>query len=191
MSPSSYIRAMHPKTQVRPDTDSIARMLSLGWIGQLKIHGHRAQLHIPCDPEKDVIAYTRQGKRHSKVLSPKMVKEVRRLFQPTTSWNVIDTEWVKEEEKLYVFDFLKLDGELLRHKTYPERWALLTRNFISPHIIVLPLLKDLASCMKAMESKEDYIEGLVFKSTKSCGFADSSIVRCRKRGSRHDVSRIV
>jgi ATP-dependent DNA ligase len=181
MASSLFIKAMHPKSEIRPDSAAIAKILQAGWVGQLKIHGHRAQIHISADPKEPLIAYTRQGKRHSLALTPSMVKELRRLFTPETGWNVVDAEWLKKEEKIFVFDFLKREGELLRTKTFPERFALLPRAFLSPHLSVLPLLKDLASCQKAMESKADHIEGLVFKSTTSTGFSDTSIVRCRIR----------
>ena len=66
--PSVYIRAMHPKTEIKPTPEAVAKILSLGWAGQLKIHGHRAQIHLPADSEKDVIVYNRQGRPHGKLL---------------------------------------------------------------------------------------------------------------------------
>jgi ATP-dependent DNA ligase len=178
---SPFIKAMHPKTEILPDSSAIGRILENGWVGQVKIHGHRAQIHIPSDPKESLTAYTRQGKKHAQALSPMMSRELFRLFRPSRGWNVIDAEWLKPEEKLFVFDFLKLDGEVLRNRTFPERWGLLPRAFISPHISVLPLLRDLPACTKILSSTEPHVEGLVFKSTKSTGFSDSSIVRCRKR----------
>ena len=44
-------------------------------------------------------------------LEEAMVAELRRVFTPSIDWNVIDAEWLKPEEKLYVFDLLKRDGE--------------------------------------------------------------------------------
>ncbi len=178
---SVYIRAMHPKSEILPEPEAISRILANGWVGQLKIHGHRAQIHIPSDPKEHLIAYTRQGKRHSVDLTPSMIKELTRLFRPIKGWNVIDAEWLKPRKKLFIFDFLKQEGILLRDKTYPERFALLPRAFLSPHLSVLPLLRDLPSCLEAMNSKAAHVEGLVFKSTKSTGFSDTSIIRCRKR----------
>ncbi len=178
---SPYIKSMHPKTEIKSDSSAISRILEMGWVGQLKIHGHRAQIHIPLELDAALIAYTRQGKHHTVVLPEPMQRELRRLFQPKSGWNVIDAEWLKGEAKLYVFDFLKKDGELLRGKTYPERWSLLPRAFISPHIVVLPLLSDVASCRKAIDTTGPEVEGLVFKSSTSTGFSDTSIVRCRKR----------
>ncbi len=181
MPSSLFIKAMHPKSEISPDAQSIERVLKMGWVGQLKIHGHRAQIHIPSDPKEKPIAYNRQGRKHKLALPPSMVKELYRLFRPEKGWNVIDAEWLKPEEKLYVFDFLKKDGEIQRPKTFPERWALLPRAFLSPHIQVLPLFRDLPACLKAMATPGDHIEGLVFKSTSSTGFSDTSIVRCRRK----------
>ena len=181
VAPSAFIKAMHPKTEILPSSEAIARILQNGWMGQLKIHGHRAQIHIPSESTESLIAYTRQGKRHSLGLSPSMIEELCRVLRPKQGWNVVDAEWLKGEEKLFLFDFLKKEGEVLSKKTFPERWALLPRAFISPHLKVLPLIRDLASCMKVLESDQPDSEGLVFKSGTSIGFSDTSIVRCRKR----------
>ena len=181
MAPSSFIRPMHPKTEILPDAPAIRQTLARGWIGQMKVHGHRAQIHIPASSESPILAYTRQGKFHKKALSPSMQKELLRLFRPAKNWNVIDAEWLKEEERLLVFDFLKNEGETLYLRTFPERWALLPRAFLSPHVAVLPLLRDLPACLKVMNSDNPHCEGLVFKSTTSAGFSDTSIVRCRRR----------
>ena len=181
LSSSLFIKAMHPKTEIRPDPESMRKVLENGWIGQLKIRGHRAQIHIPSDPKKKPIAYTRQGRRHTVTLPAAMVKEIDRLFRPEKDWNVIDAEWLKKADKLFVFDFLKSEGTLLSAKTFPERHALLPRHFISPHVSVLPLLRDLSACQGAIATPKAHIEGLVFKSSTSIGFSDTSIVRCRLR----------
>lgn len=178
--PSTFIKAMHPKTEIRPHAESIRKILEKGWVGQLKIHGHRAQLHVPADPKLPVIAYTRQGKTHGKPLPPKMQKEIRRVFAPETGWNVLDAEWLKPAEKIFVFDILKKDGEVLRKLPYPERWKLLRRDYLSPYLQTLPLIKDVKGCLEALERPEAFIEGLVFKSSSTPGFSDTSIIRCRR-----------
>jgi len=178
--PSTFIKAMHPKTEIRPLAESIRRVLDKGWVGQLKIHGHRLQLHIPADPKLPILAFTRQGKIHGKPLLPKMQKEIRRVFGPEQGWNVLDAEWLKPAEKIFVFDFLKKEGEVLRKLTFPERWKLLRRDYLSPYLVTLPLLKDLKACLEALERTEEHIEGLVFKSSTTPGFSDTSIVRCRR-----------
>jgi hypothetical protein len=178
--PSTYIRAMHPKTGIRASREAIQKTLSAGWIGQLKIHGHRAQIHIPADPKLPVLAYARHGGLHKKLLPDEMVAEIRRVFAPERGWNVIDTEWLKPEGKLFVFDLLRKDGKILSGLTYPERWKLLPKHFISPHMSILPLLTTLEKCLEAMANPDEHIEGLVFKASTRTGFADTSIIRCRK-----------
>jgi hypothetical protein len=180
-SSSRFIRPMHPKTSILPLPQSIQKVLESGWIGQLKIHGHRAQIHVPSDPRLDMIAFNRQGRRHRKELSDSMKSELRRLFQPRKGWNVIDAEWLKPDDKLYVFDFIKREGILLRHLTFPERWKLLPRAYLSPSMETLALIKDLDSCLKSLASRKIAVEGLVFKSTTTPGFLDTSIIRCRRR----------
>lgn len=179
-SPSPFIRAMHPKSAIRPQPEAIQRILAKGWVGQLKIHGHRAQIHIPAEENKPLIAYTRQGRRHKLALAPKIASELRRVFGPDKGWNVLDTEWLKPAEKIFVFDILKKDGEILRRLSFPDRYALLRRDYLSPHLVTLPLISDFAGCQKALAKTEDYVEGLVFRSTTRPGFADTSIIRCRK-----------
>lgn len=176
-----YIRAPHPKTGITPSVESIQRILAQGWVGQTKIHGHRCQLHIP--PEgREVVAFNRQGHKHALPLTPKMVDEILRLFRPEQGWNVIDAEWVKPKETIYIFDWLKQDGQLLSKLTYPERWELLPRAYLSPHLKTLPLLREVKDCLKVLESKDPLVEGLVFKSPSRAGFSDTSVIRCRKRG---------
>ena len=170
---------MHPKSEIAPTEEAISRILALGWVGQMKIHGHRAQVHIPADETKPIVVYTRQGRQHSIEMPAPMVKELRRVFTPVKGYNVLDTEWLKPSKKLFVFDILKKEGEVLRGKTFSQRYALLPRAFISPSVSVLPLITDLSGCLKVLRSKGAHIEGLVFKSNRS-GFADTSIVRCRK-----------
>jgi hypothetical protein len=181
---SIFIHAMHPKTEIKPHATTIQKILDAGWVGQLKIHGHRAQIHIPADPLLEPYVFNRQGKIHKKLLPKPVVAELRRLFTPKCQWNVIDAEWLKSNDKLFVFDLLKLNGETLVRLNYAERWNLLPRSFISPSISVLPVLTNLKQCLEALENPEPNIEGLVFKSQSSPGFEDTSIVRCRRQASR-------
>jgi ATP-dependent DNA ligase len=179
MTRSSFLRPMHPKAEIRPTPDAIRKVLSAGWVGQLKIHGHRAQIHIPADASQEVYAYNRQGQIHKKTIPPHVLSELFRIFKPKQGWNVIDAEWMKADDKLYVFDFLKCEGEMLHRMTYQERWSLLPRAYLSPSFLTLGLLSTLEQCLHALERPEPCIEGLVFKSS-SPGFEDSSILRCRR-----------
>ncbi|MGE3683495.1 MAG: hypothetical protein AB7G93_17365 [Bdellovibrionales bacterium] len=172
---------MHPKTQISPSRVAVEKMLRAGWVGQVKIDGHRAQIHIPADPGEPPIAFNRQGKPHQKLLPDKVTAELRRLFKIECDWTVIDAEWLKSEDKLFVFDVLKLDGKILRSLTYMERWKLLPRLYISRHVQTLPLLTTTEKCMAILAQQDPTVEGLVFKAAASKGFGDTCIVRCRKR----------
>jgi hypothetical protein len=176
---SPFIRPMHPKTEIRPSPEAIGKILSAGWVGQLKIHGHRTQIHIPADSKQKVLAFNRHGQLHKKIIPPPLLSELRRIFAPESHWNVIDAEWIKTEDKLYVFDFIKQEGQLLHRYHFLERWKKLPRAFISPSIQILGIFTTLNQCLDALHRSEKTIEGLVFKSS-SPGFADSSIIRCRK-----------
>ncbi len=181
MSGPKHIRPIHPKTEIAPTRDAIQRILDRGWWGQVKIHGHRAQIHIPSHDTDEIVVFNRQGQPHRKVLPPDVVLEVNRLFRPRTGWNVIDAEWLKSDDRLFVFDFLKHDDQRLDAKTYGERYALLPRAFISPKILVLPTLKTLDQCLAVLADPTEHVEGLIFRSPETRGFIDSGIVRCRKR----------
>jgi ATP-dependent DNA ligase len=178
---SAFIKAMHPKTEISPTEAAVSKILSAGWAGQLKIHGHRAQIHISSDPEQDILAFNRQGRLHKMLLPEKIGNELRRILNLSEGWTVIDAEWLKPKNKLFIFDILKHNGELLRKLSYGERHKLLPRSYISPHIKTLPLLTTPAKCMEVLSGDEDDVEGLVFKSLTTRGFEDTSIVRCRKR----------
>ncbi|OQW49329.1 MAG: hypothetical protein A4S09_12500 [Proteobacteria bacterium SG_bin7] len=177
--PSVYIKAMHPKTEISPTRASIEKILKMGWVGQMKVHGHRAQIHL--HPKEEPIAFNRQGKPHKKLLPPEIVTELRRLFHLEKGWSVIDSEWLKPENKLYIFDVLKYNDKILRGLTYEKRYELLPKYFISPHVQALPVLTSVEKCMDVLAREEEFVEGLVFKSITTKGFEDTSIVRCRKK----------
>ncbi len=183
MSRSVYIKAMHPKTEISPTLASVQKILAAGWVGQMKVHGHRAQIHLSADNGEEAIAYNRQGNPHKKLLPDEIVAELRRIFDLEDGWTVIDAEWLKPENKLYIFDVLKSNDKILRGSTYAERFKLIPQLYISPYIQTLPLLSTAEKCMEVLGRTEDWVEGLVFKSLNSKGFEDTSIVRCRRRKS--------
>ena len=177
--PSIFIDPIHPKTEIRPVPETITKVLSAGWVAQLKIHGHRAQIHISSEPNEEILVFNRHGELHKKELTPLMQSELRRLFTPNSGWNIIDAEWLKPEDKLYVFDFLKKDGQLLRKLNFLDRWSQIPRAYISPCIQTLGVITTLQECLEVLSKKgQNHVEGLVFKSP-SPGFEDSSIIRCR------------
>lgn len=177
---SKFIRAMHPKAEVPPTTAAVQKLIKLGWWGQKKIHGHRAQLHIPADPERDIHVFNRQGQLHRKLLPPVLVTELRRLFQPKTGWTVVDAEWLKGIDHLFLFDVLKRDDVVLDDWSYAERFALLPRVYASKYVETLPVLKTVEACLAVLADPAPEVEGLVFKAPETRGFVDTAIVRCRK-----------
>lgn len=181
VSGPKHIRPIHPKTEIAPSRDAIQRILDRGWWGQVKIHGHRAQIHIPAPHAGETVVFNRQGQPHRKVLPPETLREVIRIFAPQTGWNVVDAEWLKSDDRLFVFDFLKHEDQLLDARTYGERYALLPRAFISPKVLVLPALKTLDQCLAVLADPAPHVEGLIFRSPETRGFVDSGIVRCRKK----------
>lgn len=176
---SIFIKAMHPKAEIQATRPAVEKMLKLGWIGQTKIHGHRAQIHLSNDEAP--IVYNRQGKPHKMLLPKEIAKELIRIFNPGEDWTVLDAEWLKPEGKLYIFDILKKDGKSLSRLTYDERFKLLPREYISPHVQTLPILTTVEKCMALLAKEDEHIEGLVFKSMTTKGFSDTAIVRCRKK----------
>lgn len=172
---------MHPKAEISPSRAAVEKILGLGWVGQAKIHGHRAQVHVSADEKESPIVYNRLAREHKKLLPAPIVDELRRIIPLSEGWTAIDAEWIKAEDRLFLFDILKLDGELLRRRSYAERYALLPRSYLSPHIRTLPILTTVEKCMEVLQSRDEAVEGLVFKAPSSKGFGDSSIVRCRKK----------
>jgi len=177
---SRFIKPIHPKTNISPTAPMIRKVIASGWWAQPKVAGHRAQIHIPSD-ESSCLVYNRQGNLHKETLTPSMEAELKRIFKPEQGWNVIDAEWLKSEKSLFVFDFLKKDDQVLDHLSFAERYELLPKLFLSPHISTLPIFKTPEKCLEYLASDlSDTIEGLVFRSAFSTGFSDNTIVRCRR-----------
>ncbi len=177
--PSRFIKPIHPKTMIAPEETTIRKVVAAGWWGQPKIHGHRAQIHIPSD-KNPCLVYNRHGRLHREVLSEPMEAELRRVFSPKEDWNILDAEWLKPNSMIYIFDFLKCDGKILDELSFAERYELLPKLYLSPYLSTLPVFKTTERCMNYLSSSlPSYVEGLVFRSAFSRGFADSSIVRCR------------
>jgi ATP-dependent DNA ligase len=163
---------------IAPEESAIRRVMSAGWWGQPKIHGHRAQIHIPADGSP-CLAFNRQGRLHKEQLPASVEVELKRIFGPAHGWNTIDTEWIKSEQKIYVFDFLKREDEVLDGLSFAERYELLPRLYLSPHISTLPVFKTPERCLEFLSSSPPATtEGLVFRAASTLGFADSTIVRC-------------
>ena len=164
MLPSRFITPIHPKTSIRPQYDAIDRIIKMGWVGQYKIHGHRAQIHIPPHGlDEDALAFNRHGQIHKKKIPAEIQDELFRLFRGD-HWNVIDCEWLKGSGKIFVFDILKWGGKTLFHMSYEERYAMLPRVYHSDHCETLAIFTSAKKCMEMVENAPDYVEGLVLRS---------------------------
>lgn len=176
--PSRFIKPIHPKTEISPNEAAIKKVIAAGWWGQPKIHGHRAQIHISCD--EPCLVYNRQGNLHKESLSQELEAELRRIFAPQKDWTVIDAEWLKPAKKIFVFDVLKHEGKILDSLGFEERYDLIPKAYLSPHISTLPVFKTVERCMNYLSGDlPTFVEGLVFRSPTTRGFSDSAIVRCR------------
>ena len=178
--PSPYIKTAHPKTEIQVDAAAFRRILEAGWWGQVKIHGHRAQIHLPAEPKADCLVYNRHGRLHAKHLEPEIISEFRRIFSLEKSWTVLEAEWLKDENKLFLFDCIKLDGRNLSTLSYEKRYELLPKLYLSPFLTTLPVLRTVEDCMAVLKDTAPHIEGLIFKSRHSIGFPNHSMIRCRK-----------
>lgn len=182
--PSKFIKTGHPRKELLPDPQVFRRILSEGWWGQCKMHGHRAQIHISASPEDGCFAFNRHGNLHARPLEAEMVTELRRILAPQKGWSAIEAEWLKPEKKLFLFDYIKKDDEVLSALNYEERYNLLPRLYLSPFVSTLVVLRSVEECLDMMKNPSPDVEGIVFKSRYSKGFSDLSMIRCRKKESR-------
>lgn len=181
VKPPFFITCQHPKATTSPDRESIKRLLAMGFAGQRKVHGHRAQLHVSATGE--LVAFTRQGTRHTAALPAATVEHLATNYRPKTGWTVLDAEWQKQESKIYLFDLIKLGTKSLQTLNYEQRYAELRGQFvIGPGLAFLVLLRDVAACEAVLADGSPYTEGLVFRELRAPGFHDTSIIRCRKSG---------
>lgn len=177
MSKARFLKPQHPKATVMPRLDAIQRIFALGWVGQAKMNGRRAQIHIL--PGEAIQAFTRQGAPHTKPI-PHEIDVLLHQWFGGTGPTVLDAEWFPFDGKLYIFDALALDGKRLDRFSFPERHALLFKDFINPLIKVLPILKTAKEAWALLQGSDAAVEGIVLRSSASQGWPDTAIVRCRK-----------
>ena len=176
-----FLQAQHPKSSVEPTRTSVEKMLGAGYLAQRKVNGHRAQIHISADGR--LVAFTRSGTKHTRNFTQATTEHLVTNFKPDKGWTILDAEWQKQEDKVYLFDLLQVGSELFSNKSFEERYTMLRDQFtIGPGVGFLVLLKDVASCLSMLGDPSPFTEGLVWRLVKSPGFHDSSILRCRKSG---------
>jgi ATP-dependent DNA ligase len=176
MSRSTFITTQHPCASTIPDMEHVEYFFSRGWIAQPKINGRKIQLHIESDGT--VTSYTRHGTLHTMTIPPEVLEGLRRWYLPEDGKkNVLEGEFVPKQKKVYLFDVIVFNSKQLVSETYLERYKLLKKDFIYPFLVVLPVLNT-----KTLSSKDEIIEGIVFKLKIGKGFSDKFIIRCRKNG---------
>jgi ATP-dependent DNA ligase len=178
---SPFILAPHPKTSLVPSVAQYKTYIeTLGWIAQPKINGNRIQVCIY--PDGKMLFFTRQGTIHTKPIDQQLKDKLLLHYKPNSDLTVIEGEWLPYgQQKIYLFDILKCEGQDLSGLTYLERYHLLCEagSFIYPDFRILPIIRTVDKCVEVMEDNNIEIEGLVFKSPYPY-FRDSNIVRCRK-----------
>lgn len=175
-----FIEPQHPKGELPATQESVEKYIRWGWWGQKKINGYRCQIHI-CNKGK-VSYFTRQGSLHTRKVPEILTEQLVRHLTPEKGFNVLDAEWQRQQESIYLFDVLQLEGQLLSALTYAERYQKLRKElfFIEPNIKFLPVYKSVRQCMQVLNKDEEWVEGLVFKLPHNRGWKNDAIQRCRK-----------
>jgi len=177
----NFLVCQHPKASITPTREAVEKLLRLGFAGQRKVNGRRAQIHIPATG--NLVAFTRQGKTHTQKLPPATIEHLTANFRPKSGWTILDAEYQVQEQKVYLFDVLRVGPLSLLTKNYEQRYDVLREQFtLGPGMGFLSLIRDLTGCMAMLSDPSPFTEGLVFREVKSPGFHDSQIIRCRKNG---------
>lgn len=184
-----FVQAQHPKCSVEPTRASVEKMLGAGYLAQRKVNGSRAQIHISSSGQ--LVAFTRKGTKHTKGFSMATTEHLITNFRPEKGWTILDAEWQKQEDKVYLFDLIQAGEAMFSGKNFEERYTLLRDQFtLGPGVGFLVLLKDVASCMAMLTDPSPFTEGLVWRLVKDPGFHDASIIRCRKTGIFYEPTKL-
>jgi ATP-dependent DNA ligase len=181
--PHAFIKNHHPCANLKPTLANFINYLSKDWIAQAKINGRRLQVHINADENVDLIFYTRHGTLHTTKIDNDIIEFFKKHYKPTKGWNVIEGELILKPQMVYLFDFIMHEDITLNNMFYLERYKLLNEfrhadNFCLK-VGTLEIITDANFCWSVMNNGNKYVEGLVFKSP-SAGFADTTIIRCKK-----------
>lgn len=172
----THVKTHHPKQSLLMAKTDLESMLEKGWIGQAKMNGVRAQIHVIDDhPLYNIKAYNRRGSLLTGKMSPDIVDIIRTNFKPG---DIFEAEWLRIRQALFIYEMVAKEGELLSSKNYAERYAMLPKIDSLPHVQTLPILDTPEDILAAYNDAET--EGVVFKALNTPGFKDTSIIRCRK-----------
>ncbi len=172
-----FIEPQHPKANLAPTREVVASMLKRGWLAQEKINGRRLQLHIqPCGK---IFCYTRQGRQHTMVLPTSLVAYFSNYKK--FGYITLDAEWYPQKQHVYIFDILKVEGNLLDNKNLLERQEILKKLYIKSKVVrLVKCYKSVKACLKILNSSDPLIEGIVFKYFSIKGWPNQAILRCLK-----------
>jgi len=175
---AKFISSQHPKNSVTPTGEQIREYLKLNWIGQAKMNGHRLQIHIT--PKGQLTCFTRQGTLHTKKLPPELEASFLQ-YVDRDGILVLDGEWIKSSDQVWLFDVLKYQGRTMMFSSYKERYGILKSIYaIAANIKLSRVLKKEKDCFKVLADPDEIIEGLVLKAWETKGWPDTAIVRCLK-----------
>jgi ATP-dependent DNA ligase len=174
-----FIQSQHPKNGITPEAEHIRGFLELNWIGQAKMNGHRLQIHI--SPKGQMTCFTRQGNLHTKKLSTELEASFLQ-YADKDGILVLDCEWIKSLDQVWLFDVLKYQGRTMMFSSYKERYGILKSIYaIAANIKLSRVLKKEKDCLKVLADPNEIIEGLVLKAWETKGWPDTAIVRCLKQ----------
>ena len=174
-----FIQSQHPKNGITPEAEHIRGFLELNWIGQAKMNGHRLQIHIT--PKGQMTCFTRQGTLHTKKLSTELEASFLQ-YADKDGILVLDCEWIKSLDQVWLFDVLKYQGRTMMFSSYKERYGILKSIYaIAANIKLSRVLKKEKDCLKVLADPNEIIEGLVLKAWETKGWPDTAIVRCLKQ----------
>ena len=180
MPASIFIKSPTPKAEIIPNTTTIRKILSEGWVGQIYWLGHWLQLHIPASRKQSIIVYNRQGQPYGNELPDFVLEDLEKFFSPLKGWNALVAKWVPAARKLHIFDMVKKDGIVLSHLGYKDRWSMIPRVYPSKSIVTAKTITTVEKCLEVVNDPNPKIAGLVFHSQNSTGFNATSVIRCRK-----------
>lgn len=168
-----HIKTHHPKQSLLMAKTDLAKKLEGGWIGQAKMNGVRAQVHVTEDGLK---VYNRRG---SPLTTGKMTAEIVACIHANFNpGDVFEAEWLRIRQALFLYEMVAVGGKVLDSKTYEQRYALLPQIDCLPHVKTLPILDTPEEILAAYNDSDT--EGVVFKALHTPGFKDTSVIRLTK-----------
>jgi hypothetical protein len=171
----------YPAGNVPPSRERFEQLIAKGWVAQTKIDGWSSEVLI--DAEGNVEHWTRHHTRRKQNVAPEVNQALLRQYKPDTGWIALAGEYVAKQKRLYLFDVLVWQSEVLIYReSFEQRFARLKPG-LEYEIPVLQIFRTVEECVAIMDHSLPVVEGLVFKSGRPG--IDNALLRCRKKGHRH------